>query len=207
MVCPIYTKCFEAIKKKDVVNLRCNLCLLTDINYKDNDLTLLWVALLTRNRDIGILKILLEYSPDLSFCYCNQPPLHYCCESNLVDFVLTLLFNGADPNTRDGAGLTPLHYAVFNRNVELFTNLVGFGADLEIKDEEGYTPFEYFLIGTKSQFASSNEYKFCNLFLDYTITEKHIKLAERFNRLSICNAIVNSQLKSIDCLSLDETKV
>lgn len=51
-----------------------------------------------------------------------------------------LLKHGADPNTRDDAGLTPLHWAVVRGNRMIIRKLVEKGADLTAKDGEGRTP-------------------------------------------------------------------
>ena len=51
-----------------------------------------------------------------------------------------LLKHGADPNTKDDAGLTPLHWAVVRGNRMIIRKLIEKGADLGAKDGEDRTP-------------------------------------------------------------------
>jgi palmitoyltransferase len=51
-----------------------------------------------------------------------------------------LLKHGADPNTKDDAGLSPLHWAVVRGNRMIIRKLIEKGADLGSKDGEGRTP-------------------------------------------------------------------
>ena len=50
-----------------------------------------------------------------------------------------LLKHGANPNTKDDAGLTPLHWAVVRGNRVCIRRLVESGADISAKDGEGRT--------------------------------------------------------------------
>lgn len=50
-----------------------------------------------------------------------------------------LLKHGANPNTRDDAGLTPLHWAVVRGNKVCILKLFEKGAEIHAKDNEGRT--------------------------------------------------------------------
>ena len=50
-----------------------------------------------------------------------------------------LLKHGANPNTKDDAGLSPLHWAVVRGNRVCIRKLIEAGADISAKDVEGRT--------------------------------------------------------------------
>ena len=194
-----YLQCVQAIRKKDIIKLQVYLPNVEDINFGDVNCTLLWVSLYTSQRNIDVFEAILNFEPDLTITNdFNQTPLIYCCESNLADFALLLLIQGCNPNVQDNAGYTPLHYAVFNRNKSLYNLLLQYGAKPTIKDNEGYDVFSFFLLGNKSQFAVDSDYTFCSLFTDMIIREKHVQIAERFDRMSIVNGILARQIKDVN---------
>jgi len=58
------------------------------------------------------------------------------------DIVKILLKNGADINTKDGAGWTPLIWAIGNQDEKMTSLLLNAKADVNIKDKSNNTPLE-----------------------------------------------------------------
>lgn len=65
--------------------------------------------------------------------------LHYCVDMNKYEFVDTLLYNGADPNTKNKEGNTALHIAAQKNYGKIMELLLEFGGDLEIKNNHQRT--------------------------------------------------------------------
>lgn len=66
--------------------------------------------------------------------------LHHCVELDKYDFVDALLYNGADPNTKNRLGNTALHIAAQKNFGKIMELLLDFGGDLEIKNNQQRTP-------------------------------------------------------------------
>lgn len=60
--------------------------------------------------------------------------LHYSVEKGAYDFVDILVYNGADPNTKNKYGETPVHIASRNDFDEIMELLLEFGGDITIKN-------------------------------------------------------------------------
>ena len=65
--------------------------------------------------------------------------LHLCVDMEKFDFVDTLLYNGADPNTKNKEGNTPLHIAAQKDLGEIMELLLEFGGDVDIKNNRQRT--------------------------------------------------------------------
>jgi ankyrin repeat protein len=67
-------------------------------------------------------------------------PLEDAAKSGDAEHARQLLDQGADPNERDGSGLTALHRAVAARHHDVVALLVARGADVNLSTERGGTP-------------------------------------------------------------------
>lgn len=67
-------------------------------------------------------------------------PVHMAALGNSPNFLLSLLDNGADIESRNGILSTPLHYASLRSNTACLSILLDRGANMEAKDHRGYTP-------------------------------------------------------------------
>lgn len=65
--------------------------------------------------------------------------LHHCVDMDKYEFVDALLYNGADPNTKNKEGNTPLHIAAQKNHGKIMELLLEFGGDLEIKNNHQRT--------------------------------------------------------------------
>ncbi len=70
---------------------------------------------------------------------CHQQATVCACASQAVELVA----QGAEPNTRDKAGLTPSHYAASKGHLDILQFLATKGVDLEAEDPRGRTAFHY----------------------------------------------------------------
>lgn len=65
--------------------------------------------------------------------------LHYCVEKGAYDFVDALVYNGADPNTKNKDGETPVHLAAKNDMADIMELLLEFGGDVALKNNHQRT--------------------------------------------------------------------
>lgn len=70
----------------------------------------------------------------------HKTALHAAAAGGHLEEVAKLLAAGADPNARDGRGMTPLHYAAQNGHNGTAQTLVQHGADPTIRNNAGKTP-------------------------------------------------------------------
>jgi ankyrin repeat protein len=67
-------------------------------------------------------------------------PIHSACSISNYTITDMLLRHGADPNTKQQAGVTPLHEAAHNGRTDLVQLLIDYGADVNVKTDGGQTP-------------------------------------------------------------------
>ena len=94
-----------------------------------------------RHRELAAL--LLDRGANPSLAAVNAlavAPLHSAVASNLPDVVDLLLTRGADPNPREGSGMTPLHTAAAIGSGDLIARLLASGADPYARSNEDKTP-------------------------------------------------------------------
>jgi cytohesin len=58
-----------------------------------------------------------------------------------------LLAQGADPTTRDKAGVRPLHYAAAHGHMDMVAFLASKGVDTDVEDPHGRTPLHHAAAG------------------------------------------------------------
>jgi len=76
--------------------------------------------------------------------------LELALERGCPEIIGALLAWGADPNTRDGHGVSPLSTAIGNRDIEIIKMLLNRGARVNDQDQAGRTP----LMGAAMQYGS-----------------------------------------------------
>eukprot|EP00211_Chloroparvula_japonica_P013604 CAMPEP_0119131818 /NCGR_PEP_ID=MMETSP1310-20130426/10651_1 /TAXON_ID=464262 /ORGANISM="Genus nov. species nov., Strain RCC2339" /LENGTH=125 /DNA_ID=CAMNT_0007122413 /DNA_START=81 /DNA_END=458 /DNA_ORIENTATION=+ len=72
----------------------------------------------------------------------KRTPMHWAADFGHVDVLKYLHSKGADPNAKDGFGITPLLAAVYESHEDAVKFLVGVGADKGAKGPDGMTAYE-----------------------------------------------------------------
>ena len=96
------------------------------------------VAKASRQNDLEILSLLLEYGGEVS-----TATIINAASYNRYDVMGLLLGSGADVESRNRRGRTPLHIASLGDNRNLFHVLVGYDADVHAEADNGATPLHY----------------------------------------------------------------
>jgi ankyrin repeat protein len=73
----------------------------------------------------------------------GNTPLHWAASQGHVNVALTLLQNGANPNSRTKDGYTPLRDAAYRGNTKVVELLLESGARVDAKDKGGATPLHW----------------------------------------------------------------
>ncbi len=69
-------------------------------------------------------------------------PIHSAATGGRQNVIMLLLNYDANPNTKDGNGLTPLHVAAQNGNTVIIRSLLFNGADLTVRTHQGKLPLD-----------------------------------------------------------------
>jgi ankyrin repeat protein/serine/threonine protein kinase len=85
-------------------------------------------------------RLLLERGARPSHPLNPTTALHVAAATGAVNTAIVLLENGADPDARDGKGITPLHWAAAKGHAAIVTALAARGADLAARDFAYNTP-------------------------------------------------------------------
>lgn len=78
--------------------------------------------------------------------------LLWAVQMNSYEAAVTLLENGADPNTVDFYEGTPLLTTLYNEDIEMAQLLIDYGADPSITDSEGMSAYDYALEYESTEF-------------------------------------------------------
>ncbi len=95
------------------------------------------------NASLNCIKCLLSRKPPLLMerSKNGNTSLHAYARTDCTDTVRLLLDNGADVNSRNGAGSTPLHLAAAYASILMVKVLIGeANATVDIQDNDGFTP-------------------------------------------------------------------
>ncbi|RYZ81381.1 MAG: ankyrin repeat domain-containing protein [Moraxellaceae bacterium] len=110
-------------------------------SFSDDGFTPLGLACMFGQTEIA--RILIGHAADANLPSNNDfsvYPLHSACALTDTTLVKHLLDAGAQPNVRQGMGLTPLHSAAQSGNIEMIILLLEKGADTMLRMEGGKLP-------------------------------------------------------------------
>jgi ankyrin repeat protein len=68
-----------------------------------------------------------------------RKPIHIASLMGYRDFLIYLIKNGSDINSKDVYGFCPIHFSIINFNEEIVNDLILFGADINMKKNDSST--------------------------------------------------------------------
>lgn len=137
------------------------------------------IHLAAENRDISILKILIENGANVnSITEEGKTPIFYAIKSSCYDGLKLLYKNGADLNREDRFGNLPIHISCnnwfvpyrYDYNTDILKFLIQNGSDLTHRNKKGLQPIHFSI--------KNKNIVIFRLLLDFYIKNKILKVLE-----------------------------
>ncbi|MBX3119375.1 MAG: ankyrin repeat domain-containing protein [Fimbriimonadaceae bacterium] len=92
---------------------------------------------------VAVLVLAVAYAAYVRVPQVYVPPIANAAANGDQEKVLKLLREGANPDERDGNGVSPLQYALLNGNIAVADTLCVAGARVDAKDNNGKTIMDH----------------------------------------------------------------